>query len=212
MKQQFRPQRIFLPAVLGLLVFLAAGARQTLQAGEDLPETMAVKTSQKAFMGVVPRKLDHVLRAALDFEKPGVLLAEIVRDTAAEEAGLELGDILLSMDGIPVHDPDRLMSLMKKYRAGDEVQLEILRKGKTRTLTITMGSRPVKAHFFGDNSTLPHDWRTEFEFSDLEDLEMELKGLELDLEGLIPQIEVLSDEAGQTVNVLIERHDEERYD
>lgn len=97
----------------------------------------------KAFLGVVPRPLDHVLRAALDFEDPGVLLAEVVPEGPAGQAGVKVGEILTKLNGKPIHDVDRLFALMKELKPGDTAELLLMHKGKSRTLKVTVAERPA---------------------------------------------------------------------
>jgi predicted metalloprotease with PDZ domain len=97
----------------------------------------------KAFLGVVPRPLDHVLRAALDFEEPGILLAEVVPEGPAGQAGVKVGEILTKMNGKPIHDVDRLFALMKELKPGDTAELLLVHKGKSRTVKVTVAERPA---------------------------------------------------------------------
>jgi hypothetical protein len=140
---------------LPLLAAALWTAQPPVQAQSPVPEAVVVKVAEagatRGFLGVVPQRIDHVLRAALGFEDPGVLLAEVVPESPAALAGLQVGDILLSVKGLPVHDPDRLRSLLKDCRPGEEVALQIQRQGKKRSLKATLGERPApKVHWHGD--------------------------------------------------------------
>jgi hypothetical protein len=97
---------------------------------------------QKAFLGVVPRPLDHVLRAALDYEEAGVLLAEVTPDGPAAKAGVRVGEILVKFNNRPVHDVDRLFALMKEVKTGETVELVLQHKDKQRTLQVVLAARP----------------------------------------------------------------------
>lgn len=201
-----------LPALA--LVWLAVGSVSVARAGEEEVKVVVKEKMEgdgRGFLGVVPRKLDHVMRAALDYEGPGVLLAEVVTDGPSEKAGLEVGDILVELNGTPVHDGDRLQSLMKKTKPGQEVDLKLLRKGKTKSVKVVLGERPGPRQWFGDAEGLEGleglkglqgleglrgleglaaleglgdmDFRFSFDESDLEDLESDLREMELDLQG-----------------------------
>jgi serine protease Do len=65
-------------------------------------------------------------------------------NTPAAQAGLKANDIILSIDGQPVDKNSRLADLVQVYKAGDELELEILRQGKTIKVKVKLGILPVK--------------------------------------------------------------------
>ena len=70
----------------------------------------------------------------------GVLVANVYKDTAADQAGLERGDVIVSFDGEAVTDASELMLDVREHAVGDEVTLEIVRDGKQQTVSVTLGS------------------------------------------------------------------------
>ncbi|MDX1690526.1 MAG: trypsin-like peptidase domain-containing protein [Acidimicrobiia bacterium] len=72
----------------------------------------------------------------------GVVVASVLDDTAAAEAGLQAGDIIRSFDGERVVTMDQLVVGLRFYRVGDTVSMEIDRGGETRTLELTLLARP----------------------------------------------------------------------
>ena len=65
-----------------------------------------------------------------------------VEDTPAYAAGLDLGDELLSFDGVAITGPSRLEEAVRRRRAGDNVRISIRRRGITQDLTLTIGEDP----------------------------------------------------------------------
>lgn len=116
--------------------------RKEVKAQPETIEKQDQPGARQAFLGVVPRPLDHVMRAALDYEEPGVLLAEVVPDSPAGKAGVRVGEILVKFDQRPVHDVERLFALMKEQVAGEAVELLLYHKGTTRTLRVLLEARP----------------------------------------------------------------------
>ena len=57
------------------------------------------------------------------------------------EAGLEVGDVITSIDGQAATSSVQLESLTLTRKAGDTVSIEYVRSGKPKT-TITLGARP----------------------------------------------------------------------
>ncbi len=70
----------------------------------------------------------------------GVLVANVYEGTAAEEAGLQRGDVIVSFDGEAVTDASELMLDVREHAVGDTVELEVVRDGKQQTVNVTLGS------------------------------------------------------------------------
>ncbi|MEM9564854.1 MAG: trypsin-like peptidase domain-containing protein [Actinomycetota bacterium] len=71
----------------------------------------------------------------------GVLLTEITEDSAAESAGLQTGDRVLSLDGAPVSEMLELAGLVLANQAGDTVVLEVVRDGELIEIEAVLGER-----------------------------------------------------------------------
>ena len=66
----------------------------------------------------------------------------IVPDSPAAEAGLEEGDIVTSVEGQRVDGAHALDDILSQYKPGDDVEMEVLRDGRTMQVTVTLGTRP----------------------------------------------------------------------
>ena len=85
-------------------------------------------------------------RKALEIDKnAGALINDIVKDSPAEKAGLERGDVILKVDDKEVKDVGHLQYLIASKDVGDKVALEILREGKTKTIKLTLEQMPDDA-------------------------------------------------------------------
>ncbi len=69
----------------------------------------------------------------------GVELVSVDPGSAAEEAGLAVGDIVTSIDGAPVTEFRELAGLIQTGFPGDEVELEVNSGGDVRTVTVVLG-------------------------------------------------------------------------
>jgi S1-C subfamily serine protease len=71
----------------------------------------------------------------------GVLVVEVAEDSAAEDAGVEMGDVIVSIDGDEVQDIGALAAKISVHSPGDEVVLEVVHDGDTSEVTVELGSR-----------------------------------------------------------------------
>lgn len=60
----------------------------------------------------------------------GALVLEVVADSAAEQAGIEVGDVIVSVDEKPVGSASELRATIGLKRSGDSVRIELIRDGK----------------------------------------------------------------------------------
>ena len=74
-------------------------------------------------------------------QETGLLIMRVENDSPAAKGGLLLGDILVALDGQPVHDADDLQALLAGDRVGKEINAEVIRGGKLETLKVTVGQR-----------------------------------------------------------------------
>ena len=70
----------------------------------------------------------------------GVTIIEVVPDSPADEAGLEVGDVILALDGEPVYDITELSALVKLRRPGERVELTIQRDVEVYAATVVLGT------------------------------------------------------------------------
>ncbi|MDQ7780054.1 MAG: trypsin-like peptidase domain-containing protein [Planctomycetota bacterium] len=77
---------------------------------------------------------------ALDVE--GASVMDIIPGTAADQAGVKAGDIILEFDKQPVHNWTELVILIRQKKPGDKVMLKVLRREHEIPLEMTIGRRP----------------------------------------------------------------------
>jgi serine protease Do len=94
-----------------------------------------------AYLGVAVQELTPSIREALDLgEESGVLVGSVVPDSPAEEAGIEVGDVLLVMDGKRLEDPVSLTNSVRALSPGQMASFVLLRNGKKRTVQAVLGT------------------------------------------------------------------------
>ena len=101
-----------------------------------------VKTGKVAHsrLGVEVQTLDQTLADSFKLKTPnGALVAKVVPDSAAAQAGVKVGDVILKFDGNPILDAGQLSARVGVAAPGDKATLEIWRDGKTISLNATIG-------------------------------------------------------------------------
>lgn len=68
-----------------------------------------------------------------------VQIAQIVAGSAAEQAGLKAGDLILKVDDTTIDSNTTLASVISGFNAGDNATLTIQRDGKEQTVAVTFG-------------------------------------------------------------------------
>ncbi|HMR63218.1 MAG TPA: PDZ domain-containing protein, partial [Anaerolineae bacterium] len=71
----------------------------------------------------------------------GALLRSVVDGTPAQQAGLQVGDVIVGVDGQTVDDRNTLVSLLFQHVAGDTVTLDVLRGGQVFQTALTLTNR-----------------------------------------------------------------------
>jgi S1-C subfamily serine protease len=72
----------------------------------------------------------------------GVLVESVQQGSAADDAGLQRGDVVLAIDGTAIDTPEDLGAAIRGLAPGDEVELRIVRDGSQDTLRASLGTRP----------------------------------------------------------------------
>jgi len=117
-----------------------------------------------AWLGVGINDLDKAERSELGVPRKYVVYVNTVHDgSPAEEAGIEVGDIIVSINGEEVEDTSGLIEMMQDVEPFTEVEVRLYRDGSEITKRAVLGIRPRK-----------YVWTTD----ELDDLTIDLDGLE----------------------------------
>jgi serine protease Do len=77
--------------------------------------------------------------------KEGAIVAEVVPDSPAMEAGLKQGDVIVAVDGRKVASNTELRNRISATSPGTKVTLTLIRDGKERSVDLTLGELPGSA-------------------------------------------------------------------
>lgn len=91
-------------------------------------------------IGIQPVRLPANLAKSLG-QETGLLLVQVKEGSAADKAGLLLGDTIVALDGQPVPHHDALQALLTGDRVGVTVPVSIVRAGKVEEIHLTIGEQ-----------------------------------------------------------------------
>ncbi len=104
-----------------------------------------VKTGKvvRGFLGIGIQDMNKDLAKSFGLKKPkGALVSDVREDSPAEKAGLQQGDIVTGFQGSPVEDAVALQRLVTRTEVGSTAKLTVVRDGREKELTVTIGEQP----------------------------------------------------------------------
>ena len=119
-----------------------------------VPELVRNGSVQRPKLGITPRDVESLGRQVDLPVNDGVLIWSVQQGGPAANAGLrglvqteegdiELGDIIVAIDGEKVGDNDALFKILDKHQIGDSVNVEIIRRGRRMTVPVRLTEAPA---------------------------------------------------------------------
>ena len=95
---------------------------------------------QRGRLGVSIQEVNQSLAESFGLSKPaGALVSSVENDSPAAKAGLEPGDVIMSLNGKEIQSSNELPPLVAAIRPGDNAKMQIWRKGGMREITVKVG-------------------------------------------------------------------------
>ena len=97
----------------------------------------------RGWLGVQIQDVDEGMAKALRLkERNGAIISQVIKNSPAEDAGVEEQDVIIAVDGVKVADSSNLKNLISSGRPDDKTKLTVIRDGHERNLIVTLGTRP----------------------------------------------------------------------
>ena len=90
-------------------------------------------------LGVYFSPVSEALARAFDLPRGAAQVGQVLEGTAADEAGLQEGDIIIALDGRQLRDYRDLSQTILNRQPGEEIELTIIRNEEEETVAVTLG-------------------------------------------------------------------------
>lgn len=98
---------------------------------------------ERGWLGVRIQGISDEIAEALDLpDASGALINEVTPGGPAEEAGVQSGDVLISVNGEAIDDPRALVFAIADQQIGETATLTVLRDGERQKLEVEIGRQP----------------------------------------------------------------------
>jgi serine protease Do len=98
---------------------------------------------QRGYIGVSLQPIDETIAASMGVPKNrGELIRGVTPGAGAARAGIQQGDVVITVNNQPVTPDQSLAYLISKVPPGRSVPVELIRAGDRRTVNVTVGERP----------------------------------------------------------------------
>ncbi|HWU98899.1 MAG TPA: Do family serine endopeptidase [Oxalicibacterium sp.] len=97
----------------------------------------------RGYIGVEPQDITPELAESFGLKKSnGAIIAGVLRGGPADKAGMQPGDILVSVDGKNVADMADMLNQIAQLSPGKKASIVVLRRNQETTLSVVVGIRP----------------------------------------------------------------------
>ena len=97
----------------------------------------------RSWLGVIIQELDNETAEALDIEtRNGALIADVVKDSPAEDAGMQEGDVIVEFNGRPIANTANLKNVVSLTAPESTNRVKVIRNGSPKTVKVTLQELP----------------------------------------------------------------------
>ena len=95
------------------------------------------------FLGIEMADLSAGLRSQIGYSGNGVAVGRVISGSAADQAGIQPGDVVLDIDGKPVDSSKALHDYISGRKPGDTVRLNVWSQGVKKFVAVKLGETPA---------------------------------------------------------------------
>ena len=100
----------------------------------DLIDFGSVK---RAMLGITMQPIDDKIAEELKLSsRNGVYIVEVLKNSAADKAGLKKGDVLVAVDSVKIITPSSVQEVVSRFSPGDKAEITVLRDGKEKAVEV----------------------------------------------------------------------------
>lgn len=190
--------------VVGINSWILSSSGGNIGLSFSIPIETAVRTVEqllaygkvsRGYLGVGIQSVDRQRADALGLDRPvGALVNRVEEGGAAARAGIEVGDVILEVDGRPIEIFSDLPPIVGSIRPGQEVKLKVSRWGKEKILKVTLTERDEAVTTTDDQGASDRSPSNALGLS-VEPVDDELRRRARDIEGGVVISDIESDNA-----------------
>ncbi|MCZ2154076.1 MAG: trypsin-like peptidase domain-containing protein [Bryobacterales bacterium] len=110
---------------------------------------------RRGLLGVAVQNLDPKLRMGLSISAhSGAIVSDVEPNGPADHAGLKIGDVVISLDGVPIRNARQFELAIFRSAKGSRHTIEVLRGDETLPLSAEMGEREIPSDRLSEISDL----------------------------------------------------------
>ena len=139
--------------VIGVNTAIISPTGGSIGIGFAVPSNSAVQVvnqlkqygeTRRGWLGVHVQNVTEEIALSLGLQEPaGALVAKVSPDSPAADSGIQPSDVILKFDGQPIENMRDLPRAVAATPIGKNVALELLRKGQTVDVNVTVGRLPA---------------------------------------------------------------------
>src|SRR5580658_7628384 len=100
---------------------------------------------ERAYLGVTIQEVTPAIAKAIGLNGPeGALVSDVSPNSPAQKAGIQSGDVILSMNGTPVAESNQLRMDISMMGINQQLKLQVFRNGQTQNMTAETAAMPGK--------------------------------------------------------------------
>lgn len=103
----------------------------------------------RSWLGVFIQDVDDGIAKAFELsDRQGAVVTEVVEDSPADEAGIKVKDVIVTVDGTKIRDSSHLKNVISSSSPGTRSEVEVIRRKRHRTIRVNLTELPQEGAVF----------------------------------------------------------------